>query len=135
MITNPTIYVNAFGLEPIETVILNGIISIRLRGNKCQPGWREMAVWIHRSTRSVARAVATLEERGLLKHRRRGKRLTNIYWIAYSLWRRLIAGRRARKEPVVKETNEPINAERAKAFYAGLLQSLGPPGGRRQAAA
>ncbi len=130
MIANPTVYVNSFALEPVDKVILNGIISIRLRGKKAQPSWREMSVWTSRTTRTVARALHNLEELGLLKHRRRGKRLTNIYWIAYSLWRRLIAGRKLRKAPVVEATNEPIEEERAKELFRSILAKLGPPGRR-----
>ena len=126
MIANPTLYVNSFALNPVETVILNGIISIRLRGKKAQPGYKELALWVKRGTRTAMRSVALLQELGLLKRIRRGKRLTNIYYVAYRLWHRLIAGRKVRREREDRHAEVPLEREKALAFWR-QLRGADPP--------
>lgn len=124
MIANVTLYIHQFGLEPAETLILEAIVSIRMRGKRAQPGWKEMSTWIHRSTRTVARAIGVLEGKGLMRRIRRGKRLTNIYFIAGRLWRRLIAGRKIAYERADKYAAVPIDREKTRALLKQLSESM-----------
>lgn len=129
MIANPTIYLWSFPLEPTEKVILEGIASIRFRGRVAQPGVKELARWINRSTRTVFRVLAELEKNGLVKRIRRGKKLTNVYYLAMKLWGRLIAGRQVRRERADKRAEVPASPERLRAFVEELKGAIrrGPP--------
>lgn len=125
MIANVTLYLHSCNLEPTETIILEGIVSIRLRGKRAQPGWREMAKWIHRTPRTVARTISHLEGLGLMRRIRRGKMLTNIYFVAARLWRRLIAGRKIPHERADKYAEIPMEREKAQALLRELAESVG----------
>lgn len=125
VVGNFVLYLHSFPLEPTEKIVLEGIASIRFKHKRAQPGWKEMGVWIHRSTRTVARVISSLEAQGMLRRVRRGKKLTNIYFIAARLWRRLIAGRKITHERADKHAQIPIDREKTRELLRQLSESLG----------
>lgn len=124
LVADLVLYLHHFPLEPTEKLILEGIVTLRVRGRMVQPRWVEMATWIQRTTRTVARALAVLEDDGLIQRRRRGKRLSNLYFIGRRLWRYLMRGRRWKREKEDKHAEVPLTPERAKELFNGLLAGL-----------
>lgn len=55
----------------------------------CQPGEISLARMHGRSTRTIRRALDTLQDAGLIDVIRRGKKLTNVLRLARSLWAKL----------------------------------------------
>lgn len=123
VIKNPSLYVLSLPLDGPAKGILSGITSIRLRGGHAQPGYLELARWISRSTKTVARALQELEAKGYLKRKRRGKKLTNVYFLGHFLYRLLTAGRRILSRHEERSAQEPLSPERAHELFAELYRA------------
>lgn len=97
MIKNPTLWIASFHLPASEKAVLQLIVSIHCTSGICRPGYRKLAQWISRDERTVGRALRSLKQRGLLFAKRRGKKLTNVYYIAHFLWKQLVCDERRRQ--------------------------------------
>lgn len=111
MIKNVDLYIASLGLQASAQVILKAFCAIRMHGKTCQPAQRSMSCWIRSSVRTVQRMIGTLLAKGYIVKRRRGKKLTNVYYIASFLWRLLTAGRHVVTHNV-KTTERPTRDRR-----------------------
>ena len=125
MIHNPTLYGLNLPLRGSAKILLNGFVSIRLRGHTAQPGYRELARWLSASTKTVARALRDLEARGYIVRRRRGKKLTNVYFIGHFLYRLLTAGRKIRARRVETTQRPTLDRRELGSLFATVYAAAG----------
>jgi hypothetical protein len=98
LIRDPALYIACLDAPKGALVLLEAIVPICLKDRIFSPGQAKLGVMMHRSPRTIIRYVKVLRERGWLRVIRRGKKLTNIYRLGRTLWRRL-TGRVASRAP------------------------------------
>jgi DNA-binding transcriptional MocR family regulator len=75
--------------DALANKILVQVAATVLCHRVCQPGEASLARMHGRSTRTIRRAIDTLQAAGLVEVIRRGRKLTNVLRLARSLWARL----------------------------------------------
>jgi DNA-binding transcriptional ArsR family regulator len=88
-VNNLTLYIESMSLSSPAKLFLLGVASIRLRNRLCQVSQKEWGKLLSRSRRTVCYAIKELKEKNLIKIVRRGKKLTNLYFLAHWLYKML----------------------------------------------
>ncbi len=128
MIQLPVMFTTRYSLDPGEQKLLDLTFEVCRRGNCFHPGQDTLARWLNRSTRQVQRYLTHLRELQLIFWKRRGKKLTNAYYVGGALWRVLTKGRRIPGAVTEHKKEAPVGREEAKRLLAGILASLAPGG-------
>ena len=93
MIKSPALYIDALPYNGDLKVILRQIADFRLRGRRAQMSWTHMQRTIGKSRRTLAKLHKSEAFLQCIKKIRRGKKQTNLYYLADWLWSRLTQGR------------------------------------------
>lgn len=93
LVTEVSLLLSALPLRANATVILLNIAQLRLRGRRVCMGHRTMTGWLRRTRYTVMRALTLLEEKDYIIRVRRGKKLTNLYFISRRIWAWISQGR------------------------------------------
>ena len=124
MIHSPDLYIDSLSYTGDLKVILHQIARFRLRGRRAQMSWKHLMQSIGKSRRTLAKLLKSEKFREVVKKIRRGKKQTNLYYLADWLWNRLTVGR---KVPRVKSPQgevqrpEPGRACNLLALFAAEL--------------
>lgn len=94
LVTEVSLLLSSLPLRANPTVILLNIAQLRLRGRHVRMGHRTMTGWLRRTRYTVIRALAVLEEKDYIIRVRRGKKLTNLYFLSKRIWAWLTQGRK-----------------------------------------
>jgi hypothetical protein len=97
-------YTSSLTLPPLARTFLHNVGDACLRHRSYQPHQARLARSWGRDRRQVIRWVKLLEERGLLRKIRRGKKLTNVYRLARTLWNRLVGQTRPKVPSFLQQT-------------------------------
>jgi hypothetical protein len=93
-IHSPDLFIDALPYSGDLKVILHQIAGFRLRGRRAQMSWTHMCRSIGKSRRTLAKLHKTRQFSEVIRKIRRGKKQTNLYYLASWLWERLRHGRR-----------------------------------------
>lgn len=124
MIQFPAIYTAKYQLDPVAKQLLDLIWDVRRTGATFKPGQRKLAEWLRRNARTIQRALVQLRKAGLIWWKRRGRKLTNVYYLAHHLWQTLTHGRRRGRQPGDTREDRPVTAEQAQLALAGIIAEL-----------
>tara|TARA_Y100000310_G_C20056455_1_gene522961 strand:+ start:36 stop:437 length:402 start_codon:yes stop_codon:yes gene_type:complete len=124
MVRDITLYIHNLPIDCASKGLLSCVAELKLKGRTVQPGYKELAKWISRSRRTVATCLNTLELMGYLRRKRRGKKLTNVYYLAHFLWGLLTNGRSIPKRYAKEKPDDLIGLERAKDLFSELYAAL-----------
>ena len=113
MILYPVVDTCRYQLDPAEQKLLDLCWQFRSQGKAFYPSEAKMGQWLKRSTRQVRRYLTHLKESGLLTWKRRGKKLTNLYYLGWHVWERLTKGRKVRRGNRVSKEPAPVSREEA----------------------
>ena len=94
LVTEVSLLLSSLPLRADATVILLNIAQLRLRGRRVCMGHRTMTGWLRRTRYTVIRALAVLETKDYIIRVRRGKKLTNLYFLSKRIWAWLSQGRK-----------------------------------------
>ena len=94
LVTEVSLLLSSLPLRADATVILLNIAQLRLRGRRVCMGHRTMTGWLRRTRYTVIRALAVLETKDYIIRVRRGKKLTNLYFLSKRIWAWLTLGRK-----------------------------------------
>jgi hypothetical protein len=130
MINLPSMYTTRYGIDPGEQKLLDLTFEVRRRGNCFHPSQDTLAKWLNRSTRQIQRYLCHLRDLQLMFWRRRGKKMSNVYYLGRDLWRTLMKGRRLPGEVSQHKETSPVSRDEAKRLLAGILAGLGKGHGR-----
>lgn len=89
-------YFFSLPVSPTSKAILFQLSSFLFAGKVAKPGQKWLAAKLGRHRRTVIRAVQELERAHVIRKVRRGKGLTNLYFLAKRVWSRLAGGKRLR---------------------------------------
>ena len=93
MIHSPELYINALPYSGDLKTILHAVAYCELRGRRSQMSWNKLCQYIGKSRRTLAKLMKTEAFAQCLKKIRRGKKQTNLYYLASWLKERLTKGR------------------------------------------
>ena len=94
LVTEVSLLLSSLPLRADATVILLNVAQLRLRGRRVCMGHRTMTGWLRRTRYTVIRALAVLETKDYIIRVRRGKKLTNLYFLSKRIWAWLSQGRK-----------------------------------------
>lgn len=94
LVTEVSLLLSSLPLRGDPTLILLNIAQLRLRGRRVCMGHRTMTGWLRRTRYTVIRALAVLEAKDYIIRVRRGKKLTNLYFLSKRIWAWLSQGRK-----------------------------------------
>jgi hypothetical protein len=126
MIHTPDLYINSLPYRADVKTIVKSVAMIRLQRQRCQPSWNELCRWIGKSRRSLAKLMKSESFREVVVKIRRGKKQTNLYYLAPWLWQRLIVGRRAFYATRPHGAPRRTSAAQAAAGFAAIYDALRP---------
>lgn len=124
MIHSPDLYIDALPYRSDIKVILHQIAHFRLRGRRAQMSWKHLCRTLGKSHESLARLMRSEKFKECIKKIRRGKKQTNLYYLAGWLWSRLTKGRQVPhvKNPQGEEQRpEPGRACNLLALFAAEI--------------
>jgi len=114
LVTEVSLLLSSLPLRANATVILLNIAQLRLRGRRVCMGHRTMTGWLRRTRYTVMRALTLLEEKDYIIRVRRGKKLTNLYFISRRIWAWISQGRKVpRPDQAIRERDSIGEEERA----------------------
>ena len=120
LVTEVSLLLSSLPLRADATVILLNIAQLRLRGRRVCMGHRTMTGWLRRTRYTVIRALAVLEAKDYIIRVRRGKKLTNLYFLSKRIWAWLSQGRKVPRLVRGNHDQSQISEE----DQAALLQQL-----------
>ncbi len=120
LVTEVSLFLSSLPLRANPTVILLNIAQLRLRGRRVHMGHRTMTGWLMRTRFTVIRTLALLEEKDYIIRVRRGKKLTNLYFLSKRIWAWLTQGRRVPKPIRGNHDKGQISEEDRAALMAQL---------------
>ena len=120
LVTEVSLLLSSLPLRGDPTLILLNIAQLRLRGRRVCMGHRTMTGWLRRTRYTVIRALAVLETKDYIIRVRRGKKLTNLYFLSKRIWAWLSQGRKVPRLVRGNHDKGQISEEDQAALFAQL---------------
>lgn len=120
LVTEVSLLLSSLPLRAGPTVILLNIAQLRLRGRRVCMGHRTMTGWLRRTRWTVIRALAVLEDKDYIIRVRRGKKLTNLYFISRRIWAWISQGRKIPRLDQRNPGRDSIGEEDRAALWAQI---------------
>jgi len=86
---HPGLYLLSTPVPHLQRLLLDFIAHTVIMKRNCTPSQERLGAIFGRSRETICRALKALEVQRLIRARRRGRRLTNVYLLARRLWEAL----------------------------------------------
>ncbi len=124
LVTEVSLLLSSLPLRGDPTLILLNIAQLRLRGRRVCMGHRTMTGWLRRTRYTVIRALAVLEAKDYIIRVRRGKKLTNLYFLSRRIWAWLTLGRKVPR-PIRGNHDQSQISEEDRAALLAQIRKFG----------
>ena len=125
MIHSPDLYIDSLPYCGDIKVILHQIAHFRLHGRRAQMSWKNLCRSIGKSHTTLAKLMRSEKFREVVKKIRRGKKQTNLYYLADWLWSRLTVGRKVPRVKSPQGEQQPPPAGRPCNLLALFTAEIG----------
>ena len=120
MIHSPDLYIDSLPYSGDLKVIIHQIARFRLRGHRAQMSWLHLCRSIGKSRRTLAKLMRSEKFKQVVTKIRRGKKQTNLYYLASWLWDRLTVGRK-KPSAIERQASPSAPFTRAPSVLMGLF--------------